>query len=73
MWVLTLTDGTAFCEYSFNMNLFTGGSTYWDCYTLDWAFGQVQRLYDEMLKGEYTFTLYLKGEYACSLNFTVGE
>lgn len=73
MWVLTLPDGVSFCEYSFNLNLFPGGSTYWDCYTLDWAFDNVERWYGEVLTGEYTFTLYLKGEYACSLNFTVGE
>lgn len=73
MWVVTLPDGVCFCEYSFDVNLFAQGSTYWECYTLDWLFGRLKAWYGEVLQGEYSFDLYVEGNYAGGTTFTVAE
>ena len=72
-WVLTMPNGAAFCEYAFDLNLFTGGGTYWEHYPLDWAFETIKGWYGEVPQGEYLFDLYLEGQHAGRTSFTVIE
>lgn len=72
-WVITLPDGVSFCEYAFDLSLFTSGGTYWNHYALDWLFETIRDHYDSMPQGEYHFDLYVEGMYAGGTIFTVIE
>ena len=72
-FVMTLPDGVTFCEYAFDLNLFPQGSTYWECYDLDWAFANIKRWYGEVPQGVYCMDLYVEGNYATTAVFLVME
>ncbi len=71
--VMTLPNGARFAIDSFLFNLFPDGSTYWDCYGLDWAFSMANKFLSGNLEGEYALDFYIEGQHAGQFTFTVGK
>lgn len=72
-FVITLPNGVSFCTDAFAMNMYAGGDTYWDCFTLDWPFGRAKAWYDEVPQGDYRLDVYVEGQYGGGVNFYVGQ
>ncbi len=71
MFLLTMPNGESLVLRSGSINMFAAGSTYWECYNLDWAFGRMKSWYGSVPAGEYRLDVYIDGEYAASSSFKV--
>ncbi len=70
---LTAPNGAVIVDTVADLTFSAEGSytRWWEFFSLEWYFSQVERLYDQILTGEYTLAAYLDGEFACSTTFQV--